>query len=140
MKNTGKPSEDKFERHIASFGKKAFLHRFVDAAEIRGRTGKIGQARTAPSDYMLVLDGETSFAEVKSTVHSTSFQFSLLRTTQSADATRILAAGGTYKVFIHAIEPDLWFCVPYGVLKGHPKRSMTWDELSPWRYDIEPVL
>lgn len=133
MKNTGKPSEELFENHIASYGKRAYLHRFVDAAEIRGRTGKVGQARAAPSDYLLVLDGKTSFVELKSTIHETRFAFSLLRTVQSAACKQVLAAGGSYDVVIHAIKHNRWFWLPYAELRTTERRSIAWDEFPSWR-------
>lgn len=132
MKNTGKPTEEAFEKYVASLGKAAFVHRFVDAAEVRGRTGSIGQTRKAPADYLLTHKGVTSYVEVKSTVHETRFQFSLLRTNQSATAKMALAAGGSYLVVIHAINQDRWFWVPYSDLKVDTRRSMTWEELTPW--------
>jgi penicillin-binding protein-related factor A (putative recombinase) len=136
MRNTGKPSEEEFEEYFKSFGKRAYVHRFVDAAEIKGRTGKVGEARPAPADYLVTVDGETFYAEVKSTEHETRFAFSLLRTVQSAIAKQVLAAGGDYCLYIHSLHLNQWFKVPYSQVKSSPKKSLTWEELLPWRVTI----
>jgi penicillin-binding protein-related factor A (putative recombinase) len=132
MKNSGKPSEQIFEDYFASLGKRAYLHRLVDAAEVRGRTGKIGQVRSAPADYIVTCDGQTFYAEVKSTIHKTRFAFSLLRTSQTAAAKQVLAAGGDYFVYIHSIVRNEWFRVPYKSLKSlQPEASsIKWCDLS----------
>lgn len=140
-RNTGKPSEQSFEAHFAAFGKRAFVHRLVDAAEIRGRTGKVGEARPQPSDYIVVFDGQTFFAEVKSTTHERNFSFSLLRPTQSAAAKQVLSAGGSYLIFIHKLagQPQ-WYQVPYSFIqqsKSLNKGSLSWQELTQWKITIE---
>ena len=139
-KNTGKPSEQKWEDHFTGLGKVAYFYRVVDAAEVRGRTGKIGFIRPAPSDYVLVHSGRMSFAEVKSTQAKTSFPFSVLRTTQSAVATMVIAAGGTYDVFIHNINDDCWYRVPYQLIqsvKDSGRSSIPWEQLQDFKYGIQ---
>lgn len=133
MKNTGKPTEDLFEAHLDSYGKYAYYYRLPDAAEIRGRTGKIGQARPTPSDYIVVLDRRTRFVEVKSTTDEKRFSFSLLRPVQSAAAKRVLAAGGDYEVVIHSIAHNRWFWLPYAELRTDERRSIAWDDFPAWR-------
>jgi penicillin-binding protein-related factor A (putative recombinase) len=144
MRNSGKPSEQIFEDYFASLGKRAYLHRLVDAAEVRGRTGKVGQIRPAPADYIVTCDGQTFYAEVKSTTHETRFSLSLLRTSQSAAAKQVLAAGGDYFVYIHSIARNEWFKAPYRslqLLKQQGVSSVKWCDLS-WsqtRIDISPT-
>lgn len=133
-KNTGKSSEQKWENHFTSLGKSAFFYRVVDAAEVRGRTGKIGFVRPAPSDYVLVYKGRTTFAEVKSTQNATSFPFSILRTVQSAMATQILAAGGDYDVYVHNLITDTWYRIPYQVIQATEKSSIPWSQLQDFKY------
>jgi len=136
-KNTGKASEDKWEAHFTSLGKQAYFYRVVDAAEVRGRTGKIGFIRPAPSDYVLVHRGRTSFAEVKSTQNPTSFPFSLLRVVQSSIATRVLAAGGDYDVYAHNLITDVWYKFPYQLVvatKDAGRASIPWSQLQDFIY------
>lgn len=138
-KNTGKSSEQKWEDHFTALGKSAYFYRVVDAAEVRGRTGKIGFIRPAPSDYILVHQGRTSFAEVKSTQNKTSFPFSILRTVQSAMAKMVLAAGGSYDVYVHNMIGDQWFKISYEVIeavKASGKSSIPWAQLQDFKYGI----
>lgn len=138
-KNTGKPSEREFEAHFDRKGKQAFYYRIPDAAEVYGRVGSIGLTRPAPSDYVLVFDGVTSFAEVKSTQSKTSFPFSILRTPQSAAAKQVLAAGGTYDVYLHDLTHNHWFKIPYSHIqsvKDAGKASIPWADLVSFLWEI----
>lgn len=132
-KNTGKPSENEFEKIWKQLGKRAWLWRIPDAAEVKGRTGNTGWDRSAPSDYIVAHNG-VHFAEVKSTSDPTAFRFSLLRIKPSAMASMILAAGGDYHVYIHRIPTNQWFHIPYQMVRDCPNRSLTWKELErhPW--------
>ncbi|TIW54179.1 MAG: hypothetical protein E5V54_22675 [Mesorhizobium sp.] len=134
-KNTGKPSEQEFEKAWLKLGKRAWVWRVPDAAEVKGRTGNIGTTRPAPSDYVIVHNG-AHFAEVKSTQDDTAFRFSLLRTKPSAMAVMILAAGGDYLVYIHRIPTDEWFCIPYSMIRDHSARSLTWKELEGHKWKL----
>jgi penicillin-binding protein-related factor A (putative recombinase) len=138
-KNTGKSSEQKWEDHFTALGKTAFFYRVVDAAEVRGRTGKIGFVRPAPSDYILVHQGRTSFAEVKSTQNATSFPFSLLRRTQSAIAVQVVSAGGNYDIYAHNLVTDVWYKFPYQLVtetKRAGKASIPWSQLQDFTYAL----
>lgn len=139
MKNTGRPSEKAFEHHFERMGKNAFVHRLVDAAEIKGRTGVVGEARAQPSDYILVYNGKTYFAEVKSSSNKTSFAFSLLRKTQTAFARRIIAAGGEHIVFVHSLANSQWYLVPYQTIietiDSGEKSSIKWQDMVRFKYD-----
>lgn len=129
-KNTGHPSEKAFEARWNQLGKKAVFFKLVDAAEIRGRSGKIAtSARAQPSDYILTFAKKTVYAEVKSTINKTSFSFSLLKSSQTSAATRILAAGGEYSIFIHALATDDWYVIPYQLVMYTKKGSLKWTEL-----------
>ncbi len=129
VQNTGKPTEEEFEGIHARFGKRAFLDRLVDAAEIKGRTGRIGNTRAQSSDYIRVFDGATEFAEVKSTHDPTAFRFSLLKKKQKAKAAMITSAGGSYVVYVQRLPMGLWYRVPYHCIQNHPTQSMPWDSL-----------
>ncbi len=134
-KNTGKPSEEAFETIWNKLGKQAWVWRVVDAAEVRGRTGKIGFTRSAPSDYVVAHNG-VHFAEVKSTQDDTAFRFSLLRAKPSAMAVMILAAGADYLVYIHRLPTNEWFCIPYQMIRDCAARSITWPELERHKWKL----
>jgi penicillin-binding protein-related factor A (putative recombinase) len=139
-KNTGKPSEQGFQDAYARLGKRAYLHRLVDAAEIKGRTGVVAtSAASQPSDYIVVFDGITEFAEVKSTGNATSFPFSILRQTQTAAAKMILAAGGSYQIYAHCMVRQQWFKFPYSLVtatREAGKSSIKWEDLSPYQWSL----
>jgi len=131
-RNSGKGSEHIFESVLRSFGKRAYFCRLVDAAEVYGRVGKTGNLRPQPSDYIIVIDGQTSFAEVKSTHDNNAFRFSLLRTKQSAAAEQIVKAGGSYFIFLHRVPTNEWYCIPYERImevKSAGKASISWSDL-----------
>ena len=139
MKNTGKSSERDFESRLDALGKRAYYTRLVDAAEVVGRTGRIGFSRSQPSDYVVTLHGNTFYAEVKSTVHEKLFQFSLLRTSQSGAAIMILGAGGEYWIFLHHLLTGNWYRIPYRVVfdaKQNGRASLSWIELEDYLYDF----
>ena len=137
-KNTGKKSEQIFEESIDRLGKSAVYFRLVDAAEIRGRTGKVAtSARAQPSDYIVTAYGVTFYAEVKSTQNATSFPFSLLKKSQTAAATMILAAGGEYMVFAHNLLTDRWYRFPYSFVQqtqASGRQSIPWTELETYAW------
>lgn len=139
-KNTGKPSEKAFTDALKRLGKRAYHHRFVDASEIKGKTGKIAVAASPqPSDYLVVIDGDTHFAEVKSTQSVASFPFSLLNTNQTAAARMILAAGGGYWVYAHSLILNKWFRFPYSLVtqtKEGGKASIKWSDLSSYEWTL----
>jgi penicillin-binding protein-related factor A (putative recombinase) len=131
-KNTGKPSETFFENVWLRLGKRAFCYRIADAAEVRGRTGKIGMTRATPSDYIVTHAGVTFYAEVKSTQEKTSFPFSLLKKGQNAAAPQVVTAGGGYFVFAHNLTTDTWYRIPFEVItavKAIGRSSIPWSEM-----------
>lgn len=138
-KNKGSQAEDDFDAIITRMGKRAYLHWLVDAAEIKGRTGRMGLVRAMPSDAVLTIDGITEYAEVKSSEDATAFRFSLLRTKQSAAAKMILSAGGTYSIFVRSWKRNRWFKVPYSLVnavKDGGKSSIPWTDLEDFEWKI----
>jgi penicillin-binding protein-related factor A (putative recombinase) len=138
-KNSGKPSESDFEDILSRLGKRAYCYRIVDAAEVRGRTGRIGFIRPAPSDYIVTIDGQTSYSEVKSTTDTSAFRFSLLRTKQSAAAVQIVAAGGDYFVYVHSLVQNRWYRIPYQTIlgvKATGKASINWSDLQGYEWKL----
>lgn len=138
-KNTGKPSERAFEARLSSAGKAAYFYRIKDAAAIKGLTGKIGNVDATPSDYIVVIDGLTEFAEVKSTLDPERFSFSLLGKGQNSHAQRILTAGGGYRIYIHALVSGQWYRIPRLAIDSYQKfgrASLRWDEMNFYRWDV----
>lgn len=134
MKNTGQPTQDRFEAIWTRLGSEAFCYRVVDAAEVRGRTGKIGMTREAPSDFIVTYQGLTFYAEAKSCHNKTSFPFGQLEKGQKTAGLRVTKAGGAYLIFIEKLPDKIWFMVPYSVILSWPRKSMTWAELETYRW------
>lgn len=137
-KNTGKPSEQAFEAAVAAAGKRAWCYRIKDAASIRGITGRLGHGIDAtPSDYILVWDGETYFAEVKSTQHETRFEFSLLTRGQTGHYPQIQAAGGRYIIFLHRLTTGQWYMIPMSDVVQHTattgQKSIPWTDMEKYK-------
>jgi hypothetical protein len=124
-------AEDEFDTFWAALGKQAYVFKFPDAAEIFGRVKVIGKSRAMPSDRIVTYNGETFFAEVKSTVDDR-FKRSLLRKTQSAMAKQIIAAGGKYLVYVKSLGLNRWFVMPYDFAWARP--SYLWHELEQFRW------
>jgi len=140
-KNTGKTSEGRFEAYWKGFGKKAYLERRVDLAHVRGLNPDVKGLKLPPqpSDYMLTVDGVTTYAEVKSCSNKTSFPFSQIETGQWAAMVQVLAAGGRYLFFLHNIETNTWYAVPGQHIKtthDQGKHSVKWADLEAFRYLI----
>lgn len=137
MKNTGRPSEDIFDSAWFRLGKAAHVFQFTDAAKATGRNQRVTYIPPQPCDRLITFEGETFFAEVKSTVDKNRFHASLIRATQRGFAGQILAAGGRYDIFVHSIAHDRWYRVPYQALEVTTGRaSMTWAELQPFAWEL----
>lgn len=134
-KNTGKPSEKEFALIFAKLGKKVFVHRVVDSAEIRGRLGK-GWVREMPSDWIVTENGVMYYAETKSTMSKVSFRVSSMTTGQKAAAKRQFAAGGLYFVFVHRLATGDWYKVPAEFLLTSGKTTFKWAELQPYPWEL----
>lgn len=133
-----KSAEKDFEDHFDRYGKGAFVFRFTDTAMAKAIAGSGAFIPPQPADYLVLVEGQLFFAEVKSTVDRTSFHFSNIRKGQIAASRRITAAGGVYLFFIKSQELDQWYCVPAQVIHTtlRQKKSMTWNELEPYKYDL----
>jgi penicillin-binding protein-related factor A (putative recombinase) len=134
MTTVWKSVEREFEASLDALGKSAYWHRLTDAADIKGLTGRVSNAANQPSDYIVVVSGNTYFAEIKSTHDATAFRFSLLRPTQSAHALRITRAGGHHIVWCKHVPSGRWYKIPYQQIeqaKGEGTKSIPWREMSP---------
>ena len=128
-KTAWKTAEKEFEESLDALGKRAYYHRLTDSADIKGLTGRVSNAASQPSDYIVVHDGLTYFAEVKSTHDETAFRASLLRPSQSAAAKQIIASGGQYIIWCKHVPTGRWYKIPHGQLDG--RKSIKWTELTP---------
>lgn len=131
-KNTGKPSQVLFEALFLPYGKRAFLHRITDSAEVRGMNGA-GFTKKQPADYIVTFDGDTHFAEVKSTVGAR-FKRSQIESGQEAAAKQQIAAGGHYFFYVHAKAIGQWFRVPGDFVLNSAKASWSWLDLKGFRF------
>jgi penicillin-binding protein-related factor A (putative recombinase) len=140
LRNTGKPSEELFENSILALGKAGYFYRIKDAADIRGITGRVGQGMDAtPSDYIVSVHGEVSFAEVKSTNDLTKFPFSLLKKGQKSHGKRIVASGGSYRVYIHRLKTDTWYCIPLRFIhavQDAGAQSIPWEQMEKYKWHL----
>lgn len=136
-RNTGKPSEDEFERRFALKGKAACLFRFHDASDLYGRNRKIMNVPSQPADYLLFDKGQGQLAEVKSTIDPLRFNLNLISMDQWSAAVRVTAAKGLYNFYIHALALPQWFCVPAAVISSFKKAkraSILWPELTDYAW------
>lgn len=134
-RNTGKSSEHLFEAYWGQFGKNAYCHRVLDSAAVHGQTGK-GLMQDSPCDYLVTHAGNTHYAEVKSCSSLTSFPFSQIEKGQWRTAKQVTAAGGKYLFYVHAIEIDKWFAIPAEVIFSTEKKSLKWEELNRYLFNI----
>ncbi len=137
-KSKWRQAEHDFEDSFDRYGKQAWCFRLSDTAAAKAIAGNKAFTVAQPSDYIVVVNGQVIFAEVKSTVDKTTFHFSNLRKTQVAASRRITAAGGTYLFFVKSEELEQWYAIPAAVVHTtlREKKSMTWLELEPYQYDL----
>ena len=134
-----KKAEQDFVNHFKAMGKRASCHRLVDTAMAKALGGKNAFMPEQPSDYIIVLDSQTFFAEVKHTVDEDRFHFSNIRKGQMVASRKIVKAGGLYFLFIKSAHLNQWFCVPAHVVhmaKEERRGSLTWTEMEPYKYDL----
>lgn len=87
------------------------------------------------------MDGVTSYCEVKSTVNKTSFGFNLLQPAQVSAGRRVLAAGGEYWVYVHALSLGKWFKIPFDLIRSTTdKRSISWPDLAPYEWNPNGIF
>lgn len=138
MRNTGKPSEDVFESRLRGNGKRCKVIRFEDAADLFARNErKKLNTSSKPADFIVVLNGDTFFAEVKSTTNKARFPFGMIERDQWASAVMITAAGGLYFIFVHSLQLSQWFKIPFASIatwKDQGMASATWAQLTPYQW------
>lgn len=132
-----KSAEKEFESVLASKGKGAFVHRLTDTAAAKATSGKKAFVAKQPSDYLVVDNGFTYFAEVKSSHDEVSFPHSNIQQFQMASARRVVKAGGNYVFFIKNLHTGQWYCVPAEVIIGADKKSTRWADIETYRWDLQ---
>ena len=138
-RNTGALAEEEFESFWQAQGKSAHLVRFRDNKDMRGLNhGRALNAFKQPSDYLLTCQGQTLFAEVKSTDNPAGFRLAQIAPHQLGSAQRVVAAGGRYDFFIRS--KDRWFRVPAQVVLAATARTLRWADLEPYAFPIPTRL
>lgn len=136
MKNTGKASEQAFENCIAhTFQGRAFVYRFEDGSDLHGLNGHAVKSAKKPADYLVCLNGVTSLAEVKSSVHATTFSFGIIKPHQLAAAKKIKMAGGHHKFYVHRLDSNVFYVVDVAQIEEAlkaGKKSLRWVDLQTW--------
>lgn len=138
MKNTGKPSQTLFESRLTQrYGKRCFVHRVTDAAEVTGMNSrssgrtKVVIVKEQPSDFIVTVEGTTFYAEVKSTTGGR-WSRSKIEPGQFKAMTRQVAAGGPYWIYIHFITEDKWGFISGREFLESTKKSWSYDDLDDW--------
>jgi penicillin-binding protein-related factor A (putative recombinase) len=132
-----KAAEKEFESAFDRKGKGAFVHRLTDTAAAKATGGKRAFVGKQPSDYIVVDNGNTYFAEVKSSQDEVSFPHSNIQAYQMASARRTVKAGGTYVFFIKNLRTGHWYCVPAEVIIGSEKKSTRWADIEIYRWNLQ---
>ena len=105
-RNTGKDSEDIFEATVEAAG--GFADRLSDMFD--ASKSKMVSTRK-PSDFIVSVNGETFYAEVKSISEKDRFNFQDIQPAQWRSATRATKADGKY----------FFFLVAFFTKRGSPK-------------------
>lgn len=100
-----------YDFYSKTLGKRAYITRFADTKDAnRGRVSNWVTIAKKPSDFMITFDGDTFYAEVKSTQKS--YIDSGLFKTQRSERLKILSAGGSYIYFVYSILNECWYVLP----------------------------
>lgn len=119
------------EEFISFFpGKRNYVYQFHDTKQ--AKAGRVERIFTSaqPADFIVTSEGVTFYAEVKYCAELTSFPFSNIRKSQWISAAQQTAASGLYYFFIKSEAMRCWYKVPATILLHHPRKSITWQELS----------
>lgn len=130
-------TQDEFARRLKNkFGKGVYIHRFTDAADVRGFMGGISGGRAAkgtappqPADFHVTAAEAAVYVDVKHCEDPTSFPFSDIRPAQWSAGKQVTAAGGVYGFAIYAAKLKRWYIVPFETIDSHERKSIKWAEL-----------
>lgn len=135
MQNDGKEAERAFIKHWEQVG---HIERFRDKRDLSGLNKGARLADFAkPSDFIISSPNVSlHYAEVKSTVHATRFDFGKIQTGQSAAALKEAKRGhGAYIFYIFSFPLGKWFilsCREYAAALDSGNRSVKFADLTPW--------
>lgn len=115
-----KKTEDLFEATWRErYGKKAYVHRLPDTADIRARNKgwekpghTVAHLPRQPSDYLVTTPQGTHYAEVKGTMNKEKLAYSRFEPSQLAGMTQVNEAGGEYLVYIYNLILQTWYVIP----------------------------
>lgn len=131
-KNTGVDAEKLFEKEMEeAHGKGAFIYRIPDHKEIsRGGKVKGVSVRKTPADYLVSVDGNTFYCEIKSTENTERFGFNMFTEGELNAMKRQQAAGGVYVVMVYRIQTKSWYMM-FGsdvlTLMDKGMKSVRWE-------------
>lgn len=136
MKALWKTAEEDFVASFDHYGKGAFVCRLPDTAAAKAVGGQKAFIQAQPSDFIVVVEGQTFFAEVKSSQDEVSFHFSNIQKGQLAASRRATMAGGVYLFFIKSEFHNQWFCLPAALVNTtlRSKKSLKWTELEAYKH------
>lgn len=136
MRNSGKPSENRFENALRKlYGARVHIQEFYDAAYLHGLNRKPVKTPDQPADRLVTLNGTMFYAEIKSVSSGKSFPFSMIKSNQMAAAALATKAGGSYLFFVHDLQSDTFYRVPASLVfstKEADKQSLKWSEMEVW--------
>lgn len=132
IKNTGKPSEKIFLENLDGL-----VFRLRDKADLVGLNGgKNIAAFGNPSDYIIAMNGTLYFAEVKSTVNTSSFSLSSFTPAQKSAISRLYKRGEgyLYKIYVHNLVTDSWYILNgdqfYTTVVLEKRKSIKWENMN----------
>lgn len=129
------------EDFVAAFpNKNQFVFQFHDARAAMGAAQSRRVFTTShPSDFLVTDQGQTFYAEVKSSENEVSFPFSNIEKGQWIAATRLVAASGYYYFFLKSEHLKQWFKVPASVILEQYHggiKSIKWSLLTAYKWSI----
>lgn len=123
--------------------KGSFIHRFIDTHDINAQLNRfkddkpIIYTEKKPSDFIVIEDGITFFAEVKSTENVKGVTSALFKE-QEGMRKRILKVNGLYFYFIYSLFNKCWYKVPGEIIEE--KENRKWEELEQYKVDYLKCL
>lgn len=128
-KNDGSKSEEIFKERMAH----TFLYKLTDTKSIKKTAGLKAFSSPVPADFIVLLGGGLTFAEVKSSSNKTSFSLDSFRPAQLSAMVKLKALGGNYTVFVHNIVTDKWYELTGSLVVDLIKqgnKSIKWGDMS----------
>lgn len=117
-------------------GKYSYCHKLPDSkiankSNWANKGAKFISLPKQPADFIVVCNGVTFFADVKTTANTKGISSSLFKS-QAAHKLKILNAGGLYYFFIKSLSNNKWYRLP----AGYDNFNAKWEELEKFSFDI----